>query len=872
MSLFFAIKYPLRCPQPFQRLPELAYNLWWSWHPEAQALFEQIDANHWHKHRNPVKLLRERGAALKRLANEVTFVAAYGAVMQSFDEYMNAPDAWFMQVYPLHRKSPVAYFCAEFGFHECLPTYCGGLGILAGDHTKSASDLGVPFVGVGLLYKNGYFTQRIDAEGNQVAEYPAFNLESLPLLPLRQRHGRQLQISVELPGRRVWAQCWVVQVGRAKVILLDTNVARNRHRDRRITAQLYGGDREVRMAQELILGIGGVRALRALEIAPAAWHLNEGHAAFVCFERMRELMQTEKLDFDDAAEAVAANTVFTTHTPVAAGNEAFSLPLMDKYFRGFCERNGIELSRLLNLGLQTGDHGYKFFSMTVLALRLSNASNGVSKLHGHVSRALWKNLWPDIPETELPITSITNGVHADTWMAPEMAALLERHLGKNWRRHLDDPKFWRRVNAIPDLELWGIRQYLKIRLINFVRARLMEQLRRQGASPRETNAAANVLNPHALTIGFARRFASYKRADLIFSDVRRLEKLANDARRPIQIIFAGKAHPHDRDGQVILRRIHQMAQRRRLQGKVILLEDYDINVGRHLVQGVDLWLNNPRRPMEASGTSGQKVPLNGGVNCSILDGWWAEGYDGRNGWAIGKAVDGLSEAEQDHADAAALYEVLEKQVIPCFYRRTASLSGKQKESRERSLPGEWLQKMKVSMATVIPPFNTVTMVKNYAEKLYVPALRRGEFFNGARFANAAEVAKIKEHLRENWPLVHFTHAEMAAPAAARRSSRNGHLTAPQVEISADVYLGELHPDLVQVEACSFEPSRNGTPDVIRAIPLQAVQRNGDGVCHYNLRLAEKPESAKRWRIRVLPKHSALRHKHELGLIHWRDLA
>ncbi len=868
MSLSFVIKYPLRCPQPFQRLPELAYNLWWSWHPEAHALFERIDANHWHNHRNPVKLLRERGAALKRLANETAFVAAYRAAMQGFDEYMNAADAWFAQTYPPHRKSPVAYFCAEFGFHECLPTYCGGLGILAGDHTKSASDLGVPFVGVGLLYKNGYFTQRLDAEGNQVAGYPAFNFENLPVLPLRQRGGQPLQISVELRGRRVWAQCWVVQAGRANVMLLDANVARNQPRDRRITAQLYGGDREMRMAQEIILGIGGVRAFRALGMAPAGWHLNEGHAAFVCFERMRELMQNEKLDFDDAVEAVAANTVFTTHTPVAAGNEAFSLPLMDKYFRRFCEQSGIELSRLLNLGLQTGDGGYKFFSMTVLALRLSSASNGVSKLHGQVSRTLWKNLWPDIPEAELPITSITNGVHADTWMAPEMAALIARHLGTNWRRHLDDPEFWQRASAIPDPELWEIRQNLKIRLINFVRARLMEQLRRQGASPRKIQAAAHVLDPMALTIGFARRFASYKRADLIFNDVRRLEKLANDAKRPIQIIFAGKAHPHDRDGQAILRRVYQMTQRRRLQGKVILLEDYDMNVGRHLVQGVDVWLNNPRRPMEASGTSGQKVPLNGGVNCSILDGWWAEGYDGRNGWAIGKAVDGLSVAEQDRADAAALYEVLEKQVIPCFYRRTTSLSGKQKENRNRALPGKWLQKMKDSMATVIPPFNTETMVKNYVKKLYVPALRRGEFFNGARFANAAEAAKIKEHLRENWPLVHFTHAEMATP---KRSSRNGLLAAPQVEISAGVYLGELHPDLVQIEACSFEPSRNGTPEVMHATPLQVVQRNSDGVCHYHLKLAEKPETAKQWRIRVLPKHPALKHKHELGLIHWRDL-
>jgi starch phosphorylase len=440
-----------------------------------------------------------------------------------------------------------------------------------------------------------------------------------------------------------------------------------------------------------------------------------------------------------------------------------------------------------------------------------------------------------------------------------MAALFECYLGKNWRRRLNDLEFWQRVNAIPDFELWEIRQNLKMRLINFVRARLMEQLRRQGGSRREIDDATNVLDPNALTIGFARRFASYKRADLIFSDIKRLEKLANDAKRPIQIIFAGKAHPHDRDGQAILRRVYQMTQRRRLQGKVILLEDYDMNVGRHLVQGVDLWLNNPRRPMEASGTSGQKVPLNGGINCSILDGWWAEGYDGRNGWAIGKATEGLSEAKQDQADAKALYEVLEREVVSCFYRLD-----------KRGLPLEWIKKAKASMATVMPPFNTETMVKNYVKKLYVPALRRGEFFNRARFANAAEVAKIKEHLRENWPLVHFTHAKMATSAAVRRNGRNGHLAA-QVEISAGVYLGELHPELVQVEAYAIELPRNGAPEVARTIPLHVTERNGDGVCHYRLKLAEKPETVKRWRIRVLPKPPALGHKHELGLIHWQDL-
>jgi starch phosphorylase len=845
-------QYPIRCQKPFQRLPELAYNLWWSWKIEAQDLFEYIDAPYWRQHRNPVKLLRERGAVLRQLARDVHFLAMYEEILRAFDAYMNEPRPWHALAYPHYQNSPVAYFCAEFGFHESLPIYCGGLGILAGDHTKSASDLGLPFVGVGLLYKNGYFTQRLDAKGNQLAEYPNFDFANLPVLPLRQRHGQLLQIAVELPGRRVFAQCWLVNVGRAQVILLDAGTARNKPADRRLTAQLYGGDRATRLSQEIILGMGGVRALRALGIAPAVWHLNEGHAAFVLFERLAELRQKQKMDFARATEVVAANTVFTTHTPVAAGNETFSLPLMDKYFRRFCAQNKIALSRLLNLGLQAEASGYKFFSMTVLALRLSSGSNGVSRLHGRVSRAMWKHLWPEAPEAESPITSITNGVHAETWIAPEMAALYSRHVGKNWRAHLGDMAFWRQVHAIPNDELWRVNRHLKMRLIGFARQRLQQQLKRQGASQKRINAAVRVLNPEALTIGFARRFASYKRADLIFSDVKRLEKLANNKKRPVQIIFAGKAHPQDRDGQAILRRVYQMTQRKKLQGKVILLEDYDMNVGRHLVQGVDVWLNNPRRPMEASGTSGQKVPLNGGINFSILDGWWDEGYDGKNGWAIGKATAGLSEAAQDRADAHALYEVLEKEIIPCYYRRNGE-----------GLPRLWIKQAKASMATLIPQFNTETMIKNYVEKLYLPALRRGEFIANNRFANAAELAKSKAHWRDNWPLLHFTHAAIHTAAAKKRAAK--------VKISAGIYLGALPPDLVQVEACAMKPLHNGALEAIRAIPMQQTHQDGGSVCHYRLELTETLDRSQQWGIRVLPRHPALSHKHELGLMHWRNL-
>jgi starch phosphorylase len=466
---------------------------------------------------------------------------------------------------------------------------------------------------------------------------------------------------------------------------------------------------------------------------------------------------------------------------------------------------------------------------------------------------MWKHLWPEIPEAESPIMSITNGVHAETWLAPEMGELFDRHSAGDWRAHLDAAAFWRQVKKIPDEELWRVRRHLKVRLIDFVRKRLTQQLQRRGAAQNKIKAAARVLNPEALTIGFARRFASYKRADLIFSDIKRLERLVNHAKRPIQIIFAGKAHPQDGEGQAILRRVYQMTQRQSLHGKVILLEDYDMNVGRYLVQGVDVWLNNPRRPMEASGTSGQKVPLNGGINCSILDGWWDEGYDGENGWAIGQAIDGLSQAAQDRADARALYEVLEKEIMPCFYQRNRD-----------GLPRRWLQWAKASMATLIPRFNTQTMIKNYVNKLYVPAMRHAEILASGRFATAAEIAKVKERLRANWPLIHFTHAEMQAVRGRRR-----HET--KIEISASVYLGALPADLVQVEAYAVIPARRETAEAIRAIPLHAVRQNGDGVCHYRLTLSERLDSSQQWRLRVLPRHPALSHKHELGLIHWQDL-
>jgi starch phosphorylase len=836
LKLREATKYPISCDHPFQRLPELAYNLWWTWHAEAQNFFHDLDPEHWLRHRNPVKLLRERKESVRALATQAPFVARFQTVIRSFNKDLETAEHWFARKYPRQRDALIAYFSPEFGLHECLPIYSGGLGVLAGDHVKTASDLGLPLVGVGLLYKNGYFTQRVDAHGRQHAVYPNLDFDELPVLPVFDPKGKRLIVPVELPGRTVHALVWLVRVGTAVLVLLDTDVASNTSRDRRLTGQLYGGDREMRIAQEIIMGMGGVRALRALGIGPKVWHLNEGHVAFLCLERVRELMQNEKLSFEQACEAVAANTVFTTHTPVPAGNETFTLPLMQKYFHAFCRRLKIDLPALLNLGLQTEPGGGKYFSMTVMALRLSRASNGVSQLHGEVSRKMWQHLWPGVPENEIPITAVTNGVHAETWMSPPMAEICEQYLGRTWRAGLASPAFWRKIENIPSEILWQVRLEAKMKLILFVRERLAEQYRRHGASAARIKSAQNVLDPAVLTIGFARRFAAYKRADLISRDLGRLEKIVNRSGRPVQIIFAGKAHPRDLAGQEVLQRVFRMAQRKNLFGKIIFIEDYDMNVGRLLVQGVDVWLNNPRRPMEASGTSGQKVPLNAGINVSILDGWWEEGYDGRNGWKFGKQKQYAGEAAQDAEDAADLYRVLEKEVVPLYYQRDRN-----------GIPQGWLRKARASMASLIPQFNTNTMVEAYVERLYLPGARRGNVFRQKTFESAETMSLFKGLLRSHWPLVHFT--------AVEKRRRPKH----QIEMTASIYLGEISPDWVQVE-CVYPDQSVQT--------LRFSRSQEPGAYEYRSRLERTTQPAGDLHLRVIPNPKFFVQRHETGLIVW----
>jgi glycogen phosphorylase len=694
------------------QLAELSRNLWWAWNPHIIKLFRDLDpeafraANH-----NPVSVLAgfspERFDALSR---DAALRARVDSAFRELGEYLGATGTWAsINAGPL-RVRPVAYFSAEFGIHESLPIYSGGLGVLAGDHLKSASDLGLPLVAVGLFYRESYFRQRIGRDGWQHAEYVRSPADLLPAQPALTPAGKPIVIEVPLSKETLLAKVWEIAVGRNKLLLLDTDVEGNSEENRQLAARLYFGDQRVRIRQELLLGVGGVRALRAAGIHWGGLHLNEGHSAFATLEYARFLMEHTGADFRTAAQEVAQSTVFTTHTPVDAGHDRFPPELVDDHLEPLRRSLGLSQHEFLGLGRIRPEDHREALCLTVLAFKMSRYANGVSALHGRITRKSWQVLWPHHREDEVPVGHITNGVHVPTWLAPAMQELYAKHVGADWRAHQHDPQMWSRIENVPDAELWETHRLLKAALVHFVRRRVTEQRRRNEYPDDLIKAAEGALDPDALTIGFARRFATYKRASLIFSDIARLKRLLGNSQRPMQLVFAGKAHPADRPGQEVLRQVHEAAFDGDMKNKVIFIEDYDINVGRHLVQGVDVWLNNPRRPQEASGTSGQKVLLNGGLNFSVLDGWWAEAYDGLNGFAIGDGITHVSVEEQDRRDAASLYDTLENQVIPTYYDRD-----------EQGVPRRWIERMKRTIRTLGWRFNTDRMVIDYTQNCYLPA-------------------------------------------------------------------------------------------------------------------------------------------------------
>ena len=699
-------------PKPLNRLGELAYNLWWTWQPEATRLFSRLNNDLWERlGHNPIRLLREVGRQrLSEASKNREYRALYDRVFAEFDAYIDQHDTWTNRMHPELNGRPIAYFSMEFGLHETLPIYSGGLGVLAGDHLKEASDLGLPLMGVGFMYAQGYFSQRISEDGWQEALNNMLDFKNLPALPVLDEAGERLCVDVEFPDRTVSLGLWEIRVGRVPLYLLDSSLDPNTEFDKQLTARLYWSDLDRRVMQELLLGVGGVRALRALGYNPSVWHMNEGHAAFLTLERARELVAAG-YTYEQAVEKTRSQNVFTTHTPVPAGNDEFPLWLIEKYLSAIWPQLKLTREQFFDIARHQMPQG-EMYGMGVLALRNATGRNGVSELHGQVARKMWHFLWPEKAENEVPITYVTNGVHVSNWMARRLVNLFKEYLGPDWLDHLDEPELWKNVDDIPEDELWAVRHHLKRKLTFYMRERVRDRWTLGGFHPVQVVSSGVLLNPYALTIGFARRFATYKRASLVLTDVERLLHIINRPNMPVQIIFAGKAHPADEPGKQLIQQVYRQVKRAETGGRLVFLEDYDINLARYLVQGVDVWMNTPRRPLEASGTSGMKAALNGALNFSVLDGWWRESYNGRNGWAIGEDREMESQAVQDAQDAESLYTTLENEIIPLYYKRD-----------QTEIPRDWIARMKESLKTNVPQFSTRRMVKEYVERLYVKALK-----------------------------------------------------------------------------------------------------------------------------------------------------
>jgi starch phosphorylase len=865
-------------PAALERQRDLIYNLRWAWNHDAIELF-RWGSDQWERSgHNPVLMLGTVDQTkLQDAAADEGFLAHLNRVASDFDAYLKSESTWFRRQHGKADQPLVAYFSAEFGLTDCLSIFAGGLGILAGDHLKSASDLGLPLVGVGLLYQQGYFRQYLNEAGWQQEKYVDNDFHNLPLMLERAAGGEPLVIEVPYPGRNVSAQIWRAQVGRVALFLLDTNIAQNTfsqngQRDQDITDQLYGGDSEMRIQQEIMLGIGGYRALEALGIEPGVYHLNEGHPAFLALERIRRLMETHGLKFAEAREAASAGLIFTTHTPVPAGHDYFSPELMARYFKDYAASLGLSFDDFMALGRgASGANGDgDQFCMTVLALRLAQSSNGVSRLHAQITRRMWQTLWPGVPEGEIPIGHVTNGVHFQSWISQEMDELYDRHLGPRWREEPADNALWARVHRISNEELWRTHERRRERLVNFARCRLRTQLEQRGAPQAEIEVADEVLNPDVLTICFARRFATYKRATLLLRDPKRLARILNDPARPVQIIFAGQAHPRDEAGKELIKQIVSLAHQPEFRNRLVFLEGYGMAIARSMVQGADVWLSTPRRPLEASGTSGMKAAANGVLNLSTLDGWWDEAWNGNKqegedglddvdtsnshaiGWAIGRGEVYDDPNYQDEVEAEALYDLLEGDVIPTFYDRGAD-----------KLPRRWIARMKASIGSLCHFFNTHRMVREYTERFYLPAAARQEQLAADGLARARSLAAWKERLRQQWAAVRIT--SVTAGELAELQVNN------EIKVQAQVQLETLTPDDVAVEL--YLGLVNANDEIIEAqtIPMLATGAKRDGIYLFEASAVTCGRSGLHgFTVRVLPHHPDLVTPFLPGLIVWAE--
>jgi len=838
-----------RLPEDLAGLRDLAFNLRWSWHHETIDLFRRLDDDLWESsHHNPVLMLgRIDQKRLEDAARDEGFMAQYRRLHEGLQEYLTSTSTLFAREFSCPSGARVAYFSAEFGITECLSIYSGGLGVLAGDHLKSASALGLPLVGVGLLYQKGYFQQYLNVDGWQQETYPVNDFYNLPIERVTGEGGEPILVELEFPGRTVRAQVWRAQVGRVPLYLLDTNIAGNRRDDQDITDTLYGGDIEMRVKQEIVLGIGGMRALAAMGIRPMVFHMNEGHSAFAALERIRLLLADDGLAFQEARELVAASSVFTTHTPVPAGIDRFPLPLMEKYFAAYWPQLGLDRDAFAALGAERTAGRADVFNMAVLAMKLASGRNAVSKLHGVVSRRMWAGVWPGIPESEVPIGSVTNGIHFLSWISQEMAGLYDRYLGPRWVEDPGNEEVWSRVERIPAEELWRTHQRRRERLVAVARTRLREQRVRHGAAATEVDQAEEALSPHALTIGFARRFATYKRAALILRDPDRLARILGDRDRPVQIIFAGKAHPRDDGGKTLIREIVHAARRPEFAGRLVFLEDYDMNVTRYLVQGVDVWLNNPLRREEASGTSGMKATANGVLNLSVLDGWWDEAHQPGLGWAIGHGEVYEDRDYQDRVESNAIYDLLEKEIVPLFYDRGRD-----------GLPRRWIAAMKRSMRALCPVFNANRMVYEYTAGFYGPAAERYETLSADNLTKARELAAWGLKVRTNWQDVRVLNVESDAHNAIR--------VGDGVTVAAVCHLGDLDPDDVAVEIHHGTIDDRGELADAEALRMAHTEDLGDGNHRFTGTIESVHSGRRGFTVRVRPHSERYTGPHELGLI------
>src|SRR2546421_1520780 len=837
-------------PEPLTPLMELAHNFWWVWQPDAVELFRRLDRKLWDAvQHNPVKLLGSiEQAKLLAASQDDGYLAHMKRVHDAFKQHL-AETGWFQKTHPEKSKLLVAYFSAEFGIHESLPIYSGGLGILAGDHLKSASEVALPLVGVGLLYRNGYFQQYLSADGWQQEAYPELDFYNLPVEPMRYTDGSEVHIRVDMPENAVFCKVWRVKVGRIPLYLLDTNLQENSPADREITSRLYGGGTEMRIKQEIVLGIGGVRALEAINVQPTVSHMNEGHSAFLALERIRVLLENTTMTFDEARQQVMATNVFTTHTPVPAGIDTFSPELMLKYFKNYIPALKLDEEGFLALGRENVSDRKQGFSMAVAAIRLADGVNAVSALHEEVARKMWHNLWPQVPADEVPIGHVTNGIHVRSWLSPDMSYVLERYLSSRWFTRPADQSVWEGVMQIPDEELWRAHERCRERLVAWSRQVLKEQLLRRGAAYDDVQMAEEVLDPEALTIGFARRFATYKRGALLLRDPDRLKKLLEDTKRPIQFIFAGKAHPADNEGKELIRAIVQFARQPNIRRKIIFIENYDINVARYLVQGVDVWLNTPRRPYEASGTSGMKAAANGVLNCSVLDGWWVEGYQPDLGWAIGRGEQYADPNHQDQLESQALYDLLEKQIVPLFYDRGID-----------QVPRNWITRMKNCMRRLAPMFNTNRMVSEYAEKFYIRALDRGILLAEDGLKRSVELAHKKEQLRQKWGGIRIVGVH---------SSGNGHYKVGQsLQVEALVDLPDLQPGDVAVQLYAGPVNAFGAFEGARPLEMKHVREMGPNRHLFTGAIECATSGRHGFAVRILPGGELLASPFEPGLILW----